>query len=229
MLVYTLQNLEETLANSAFLRGDCPSAEDSRVFKELSLPEQSIHPNLFGWYSFVQQFSDAVRAAWPASQVSAVTNPAGLQPVENDSFDDDLFGEDENAAEEAKIIAKTKVAGKKEEPAGKSSVVFDVKPVSTTVDLDGLAGKIFAEVRMDGLVFGKEYRKEKVAFTVSKLVIGCTILDTVETDGIIEKIMELKGEIQVEEEDEDGEGTGVVKTVNDVWVQSVDIVSFQRV
>ena len=45
---------------------------------------------------------------------------------------------------------------------------------------------------------------------------------------IIERISEISGEFQQEEEDDEGEGTGAFKTVDDVWVQSVDIANFQK-
>lgn len=216
------QNLEQTLSASAFLCGDAPSALDAKVFREFtSAPDRVAFPNLWGWFTFVLQFSESITASWP--DLSA--KPA----VEEDFGDDDLFADDPNAEEEAKKIIDGKAGDKKAAPVGKSTVVFDVKPVGSTIDLDELARRIFSEVVMDGLLWGEQYKKAPVAFGIFKLVIGCTILDTVETEVIIEKITEMTGDFQQEEENEDGDGTGVFVTVNDVWVQSVDIANFQKV
>jgi translation elongation factor EF-1beta len=217
------QKLEEILANSSFLAGDVPSAQDHKVHKELSAPNASTHPNLWGWFQFVSQFSEAVRLSWPD------LSPKEEEKKDDEDFgEDDLFADDPDAEEEAKKIADAKAAGKKAAPVGKSTVVFDVKPVSSTIDLDLLASRVFKEIVMEGLVWGTEYKKAPVAFGINKLVLGCTILDTVETEVIIEKITDISGEFQQEEEDEEGEGTGVFKTANDVWVQSVDIANFQK-
>ncbi|OMJ85092.1 hypothetical protein SteCoe_13681 [Stentor coeruleus] len=219
------KELETILSTSAFLCGDRPSAEDNKVFKLFaSAPDHTTYPNLWGWYTFVLQFTDAVKAHWP----DLTPKPVEKKPAEEE-FEDDLFADDPEAEEEAKKIADAKAADKKQAPVGKSNVVFDVKPVSSSVDLDVLAKRIFEEVALDGLIWGEQYKKAPVAFGIFKLVIGCTILDTVETEVIIEKITELSGELKVEDEDEDGEGLGTFATVEDAWVQSVDIANFQKI
>ena len=218
------QKLEEILANSAFLAGDVPSAQDHKAHKDLAAaPCGNTFPNLWGWFQFVAQFTEAVRLTWPD-----LTPKPEAKKVEEDFGDDDLFADDPDAEEEAKKIADAKGATKKAAPVGKSNVVFDVKPVSSTIDLDLLASRVFRDVTMEGLTWGEQYKKAPVAFGINKLVLGCTILDTVETEVIIERISEISGEFQQEEEDDEGEGTGAFKTVDDVWVQSVDIANFQK-
>ena len=220
------QSLEETLASSIFLHGDSPSALDNKVFREFSsAPDSVAFPNLWGWYTFVHQFNESIRALWP----DLTPKPVEAKAADEDWGDDDLFAEDPNAEEDAKKIADAKAGDKKAAPVGKSTVVFDVKPVSSTIDLDELARRIFSEVTMEGLLWGEQYKKAPVAFGIFKLIIGCTILDTVETEVIIEHIVDIKGDFQQEEEDDEGEGTGTFVTVNDVWVQSVDIANFQKV
>lgn len=222
------QKLEEILANSSYLHGDVPSAQDHKVHKDLhSAPCPATYPNLWGWYTFISQFSEAVRLSWPDLTPKAA-EPEKKEAADDD-FGDDLFADDPNAEEEAKKIADSKASNKKAAPVGKSNVVFDVKPVGSTIDLDQLAQKVFEQVTMEGLIWGKDYKKAPVAFGINKLVVGCTVLDTVETEVIIEKIMEISGEYSAEVEDEDGEGTGEFKTVDDVWVQSVDIANFQKI
>lgn len=223
------QKLEEILANSSYLHGDVPSAQDYKAHKDLhAAPCSTTYPNLWGWYTFISQFSEAVRLSWP-DLTPKPAEPEKKEAAADDDFGDDLFADDPNAEEEAKKIADSKAANKKAAPVGKSSVVFDVKPVGSTIDLDKLAEKVFAEVIMEGLIWGNDYKKAPVAFGINKLVVGCTVLDTVETEIIVEKIMEISGEYSAEVEDEDGEGTGEFKTVDDVWVQSVDIANFQKI
>lgn len=171
----------------------------------------------------MSQFTEAIRLSWPD-----LAPKAEVKKADEDLGDDDLFGDDPDAEEEAKKIAESKAGSKKAAPVGKSNVVFDVKPVSSTIDLDLLASRVFKDVVMEGLTWGTEYKKAPVAFGINKLVLGCTILDTVETEVIIEKISEISGEFQQEEEDDEGEGNGTFKTVDDVWVQSVDIANFQK-
>ena len=200
--------------------GDIPSALDNKVFREfISAPDSMAFPNVWGWYTFVHQFNESIRSLWP---------DLAPKPAEEDFGDDDLFAEDPNPEEDAKKIADAKAGDKKAAPVGKSTVVFDVKPVSSTINLDELARRIFSEVTMEGLLWGEQYKKAPVAFGIFKLIIACTILDTVETEVIIEHIVDIRGDFQQEIEDEDGEGIGIFITVSDVWVQSVDIASFQK-
>ena len=104
----------------------------------------------------------------------------------------DLFGSDDGDAEEMKRIAedqKSKAKKKKAPPVAKSIVLLDVKPWGPEENLDALAEKIFAEIKMDGLLWKTEFKKEPVAFGVWKLVIGCTVEDEkVSVDALIETI-----------------------------------------
>ena len=104
----------------------------------------------------------------------------------------DLFGSDDGDAEEMKRIAeeqKAKAKKKKAPPVAMSIVLLDVKPWGPEENLDALAEKIFAEIKMDGLLWKTEFKKEPVAFGVWKLVIGCTVEDEkVSVDALIETI-----------------------------------------
>lgn len=123
---------------------------------------------------------------------------------------DDLFGDDDDddgeaakkAAEAAKDAAKKK---KKKEVIAQSLVMFEVKPASDKTDLDKVAKTIF-EIKMDGLYWKTQYKKEPVAFGIYKLLIGVTVEDEkVSVDGLQEKIEEIKD------------------------VQSVDILAFNKI
>merc|ERR1712048_56564 len=74
------------------------------------------------------------------------------------------------------------------------------------VDLDKLAKEVIADVKMDGLEWKTEYKKEPVAFGVFKIVIGCVVEDEkVSVDDISEQIEGMED-----------------------YVQSVDIVAFNK-
>ena len=104
--------------------------------------------------------------------------------------EDDLFGDDDTPAPVAKPVAKPAAKPKKEKPAAKSIVVFDVKVYDTETDLDVLAKKIL-EREMEGLVWSKDIKKIEVAFGIFKLQMGCVIEDEkVLTDDIFEPIEE---------------------------------------
>lgn len=87
--------------------------------------------------------------------------------------------------------------GKKPPPIAKSLVLFEIKPWGPDEDLDALAKKVIAEVKMDGLLWKTEFKKEPVAFTVWKLIMGCTIEDDkVSTDDLIEQIEAFEDNVQ---------------------------------
>ena len=74
----------------------------------------------------------------------------------------------------------------------KSLVIFEVKPLDDTVDLDKVAERIMSEIQKEGLTWKTEYKKEPVAFGIFKLIIGVVIEDlkvSVDND-IVEKIEE---------------------------------------
>ena len=75
-------------------------------------------------------------------------------------------------------------------------MIFDVKPWDTETDLDALAKKILA-IEQDGLVWKTEYRKDPIAYGVSKLVVGCVLEDAkVSTDDLQEAIEAFEEEVQ---------------------------------
>ncbi|CAG9333996.1 unnamed protein product [Blepharisma stoltei] len=228
------QRLEEALQANLYLTGDHPTHTDAKVFGELSGTsfDKAAFPNLWAWFQFISQFAPEITQQWPApvqqapAHVEAAPEQKAAEGAEED--DVDLFADDPSVEEEAKKLAEEKAKGKKEEPVGRSTVVFDVKPTTSTVDLDALAARIINEVQFPGLKWGAEFKKQPVAFGIFKLMVGCVMEDTVETEAIVEQIMEMTGQMNVEEEDEEGNGTGVWNTVEDNLVQSVDIANFQK-
>lgn len=176
-----------------------------------------------------------------AAKVVEAPKPAPVAAAKADDCDD-LFGEeteeDKAAAAEAKKKAEAAKATKdKAKPAviAKSIIIWEIKPYSSQTDIDKLAKKILA-IKMDGLVWKTEYKKEPVAYGVFKLIIGAVVEDLkVSTDIVEETVQALeddepaaKEKIAAEEgadveEDEDEEEEG------NFLVQSMDIQSFNKI
>jgi len=113
---------------------------------------------------------------------------------------DDLFGsdDDEDAAAAAKAAAEAaKAKSKKVKPPEMSLIIFEVKPVDDTTDLDKLAQTIFA-LKRDGLIWKTgSYNKEPVAFGIFKLIIGMSLEDSkVSVDDVQEQIESLEDMVQ---------------------------------
>lgn len=87
---------------------------------------------------------------------------------------------------------------KKKAPViAKSLVILEVKPWGPENDLDKLGKKIIKEVKLDGLVWKTEFKKEPVAFGVFKIIIGCVIEDDkVPMDDVTEAIEAFEDDVQ---------------------------------
>ena len=214
--------IESQLAKALWLGGQQPSAADREAFEGMaSAPNPETHPSAFAWWLLVSKFTPAVRGSWGGAAAEAPKGKAEgkgkgkkeeKKPAKEEEDEmDDLFGsEDEEEAAAAKEAAmKAAEAGKKKKkapPVAKSVIVWDVKPWGPEVDLDELGKKIITEIKMDGLLWKTEFKKEPVAFGVYKICIGATVEDEkVSTDDIQEQIEAFEDH-----------------------VQSVDIVSFNK-
>merc|ERR1712166_730111 len=117
---------------------------------------------------------------------------------EEELDEDDLFGDDDEedvAAAKKALDDKAKEAAAKKaakpKPVAKSLVIFEVKPWGPETDLDALGAKILAEVKMEGLQWKTEFKKEPVAYGVFKIIIGCVVEDAkVSVDELVETIQE---------------------------------------
>merc|ERR1712118_305999 len=109
------------------------------------------HPSVFGWYRFISNFDDKVKATWPKAElkVAAPAKGAAQAPAKGG----------EKKKEKKRVIAM-------------SLVMLEVKPLDDQINLDDLAKRIFKEINQDGLFWKTEYKKEPVAFTIFKLIIG---------------------------------------------------------
>jgi elongation factor 1-beta len=212
--------IESFLSNNAYLSGGpLPGAQDSSVFFSLkAAPEAAKYPNFFHWYATLSMFNPAVVKTWGAAKKEQPAKggkpEAKKEAPKKEEEGDDLFGEEDEAtaaAEKARLEKKkqeeeAKKTKKKEVIIAKSIVIFDVKIIEEEQDLDALAKKIL-EIKMDGLLWKTEYKKVPVAYNIKKLQMGCIIEDDkVSTDDLFDQILAWEDE-----------------------VQSVDVVSFQKV
>jgi len=203
-----LNRVEKALKKNNFMHGSQLTSLDADALDSLKADEANIsplnHPRVFGWYAMVTKFSDAARAQWPI--VEAPATPAAAPKKAAAAADDDdmdLFGsddEDDGAAAAAAAAAKAKsLAAKKPKKVviAKSSVMFEVKPLDDTTDLDVLYKRIGAEIVMDGLVWGGDMKKVPVAYGIFKLIIVCVVEDDkVSVDDVVEKIEGLDDMVQ---------------------------------
>lgn len=114
-----------------------------------------------------------------------------------DPFADDDEGEDEQAARLQKIADAANKGKKKKVVIAKSLIIMEIKPWGPEIDLDKLAKEVIADVKMDGLEWKTEYKKEPVAFGVFKIVIGCVVEDAkVSVDDITEQIEGMEDYVQ---------------------------------
>ena len=89
-----------------------------------------------------------------------------------------------------RMKAKAAAAGKDKKKAviAKTLIVWEVKPWEAETNLDDMA-KLILAIKIDGLEWKTEYKKEPVAFGVFKLVIGAVVEDEkVSTDDVQERI-----------------------------------------
>jgi translation elongation factor EF-1beta len=124
-----------------------------------------------------------------------VTEKKKAKDEDEDEFDPFADGDEEDeaaAAAELKKKAEAAKKGKKPPPIAKSLIIWEVKPYDADTDLDKVAKDILENIKMDGLVWKTEFKKEPVAYGVFKILIGATIEDAkVSTDEVAEEIEEM--------------------------------------
>ena len=147
--------LEATLKNQQWVGGQTPTTADQEAFEAIkdSDLKPDTHPHLFAWFCLVSKFTDNIRKSWAAAAAGkggkgGAAKKGGKPAKKEEKADDDdmdLFGddneEDAKAAEEAKKKMKDQKEGKKKkkEVIAQSLVMFEVKPLDDTTDLDALA------------------------------------------------------------------------------------------
>jgi len=183
-----MSEYEAKLTKDQWLGGQQPGAADREALEALkSPPDVKEFPHTFAWWCLAVRFAPAVRASWTAAAAPKTAGkPAAAKkeekkPAAKEDDVDDLFGEeteeDKAAAAEAKKKAEAEKAKKvKAAPIAKSIIVWEVKPYSSDIDLDYLGQRILG-IKMDGLVWKSEFKKEPVAFGVFKIIIGAVVED----------------------------------------------------
>ncbi|ELP86498.1 elongation factor 1-beta, putative [Entamoeba invadens IP1] len=110
--------------------------------------------------------------------------------------DMDLFGgeltAEEKAAEEQRKAEKAKKV--KEEPKGRSQIVFEVKPWGEDTDMAAMEAAIRG-IQKEGLMWGAA-RLEPVVHTIKMLVIMMNVDDEVNTQEVQDEIEELEDYVQ---------------------------------
>jgi len=122
-------------------------------------------------------------------------DPNAEQQELDDEVEAPAVGEPEvKAAPKKEMTMKEKAkasAAKKKVKApviAKSSVMFEVKPLDDTTDLDVVYKRII-DIKLDGLVWGADMKKVPVAFGIFKLIVVCVVEDEkVSVDDVQEKI-----------------------------------------
>ena len=140
----------------------------------------------------------------PVQKVAPKASGKVEKPAEEDD-DMDLFGDDNEDEQAAAAEAKAKMAAAKTEKKkvkkaviAQSLVMFEVKPLDDTTNLDDLAKRILKDLQMDGAFWKKEYKKEPVAFGIYKLIVAVTIEDekvSVDND-LVERIEAMDDMVQ---------------------------------
>ena len=186
--------------------------DDITAFATLKcLPSPSTQKHAYRWAIHIA----ALTGKHIGAGASDATPAAAPTPVKkNDEMN--LFDEDEDEDEETRAATKARqermalakklkeekdaASGKtkkdKEKPVEKSLVVLEVKPWEADTDLKMVWGLI-KEFQQEGLTWGESYKLEPVAYGIMKLVMTCSIVDSlVLMDDITDKIESLEDYVQ---------------------------------
>ena len=166
-----LAELEKSLANNSFIKGDNPSLDDYTSFTKFIdakyIPDKDKYPSIWAWYSLMVLFEDDARKSW--------------KPINNKKQKGEKGNEN---------IVKKK-------PVDKSHVILEIKGLEQGQDLEALAKKIINTIKKDGLQWNTGYKLEEIAFGIKKLVIALLVEDDkCSVDEIIEELVSWEEEIQ---------------------------------
>lgn len=214
----SLAELEAVLAQTMFIGGNTPNAQDALTFEafENNAPDAAQYPGIAGWFYLVHYFA-AVREQWKKEEPKKEEKKVEKKAEKKEEDLDDMFGDDaqeDSEAEKAREARKKAAMDKKKQKDGKakpavvqkSIILLDIKVWEEDTDFDKLA-KTIQEMKMDGLDWKLEYKTPTIAFGMKKLVMGLVVEDDkVSVDDVIEKI-----------------------TAMEDIVQSVDIASFNKI
>ncbi|CAD8189659.1 unnamed protein product [Paramecium pentaurelia] len=213
MAHFTIENLaciNEYLANTNYLNGDLPGADDVRIFNALKgVPPKNQFPEIYFWYLLLNSFTPAIRAQWvtvasPKRQEQKKEKPKKQEPKKTVDEDIDLFGnnDDPEIEKKAKALAEQKqqegLAKKNNKNlVGKTIVIFEVKIFEATDQalLEQIAKRIKDTINPDGLVWGKDINYEEIAYGAKKIVMSMVIEDKIFTEDIFDQITAWEDEV----------------------------------
>jgi elongation factor 1-beta len=205
----------------SYVTGYALSEDDKKELKALTgIPSAATHPNVYRWAVHIVAltgiFVGQAAAAAPAPATAAAPAAAPAAPAAADDFDDMFGGDDDEDGETAAERAATKARKermelarklkeekdaaegkkKKAKEVEKSLVVLEVKPWEADTDLEAVWKEII-KYQQEGLTWGASFKLEPVAYGIKKLVLTCTIVDSlVVLDDITENIEAMEDYVQ---------------------------------
>jgi elongation factor 1-beta len=220
--------LDKFLEDKSYIEGFQPSQADVAVYQALSGAPSSALSNALRWYKHISSYAKDLQAlpgvkqhvdsygpataATAAATKAAPASKAAPAAAGDDDDDFELFGSDEEQAdEEADRVKAERLAAyeaKKSTKAviiAKSNIVLDVKPWDDETDMAKLE-ECVRSVQADGLLWGAS-KLVPLAYGIKKLQITCVVEDDkVGTDFLEEEI-----------------------TKYEDYIQSVDIAAFNKI
>eukprot|EP00286_Rhodomonas_abbreviata_P004375 CAMPEP_0181330296 /NCGR_PEP_ID=MMETSP1101-20121128/23816_1 /TAXON_ID=46948 /ORGANISM="Rhodomonas abbreviata, Strain Caron Lab Isolate" /LENGTH=233 /DNA_ID=CAMNT_0023439527 /DNA_START=33 /DNA_END=734 /DNA_ORIENTATION=+ len=218
----TTAALEKHLATRSYISGYSLTNDDNKELAALNgIPSAAAFPNVYRWASHIVALTgiscvaatgDAAPAAASTGAKKAAAADDDFDMFGDDDEDEELNDEGETKAEaaatkarQARMAAAAKLKAdkdakdgkvKKEKPAEKSLLVLDVKPWEADTDLETV-WKLIKEYKQEGLAWGENFKLEPVAYGIKKLVMTCSIVDSlVLVDDITDAIEALEDHVQ---------------------------------
>ncbi|KGB77540.1 elongation factor 1-beta [Cryptococcus deuterogattii 99/473] len=200
-----LKQLEQHLATRSYVDGFKPTTADVEIYKSLGSAPEATFPHCHRWYTHIASFADEF------DTLPAGTNPFSSAAAAEEDDEVDLFGsDDEEADEEAERIKAERIAkyneakeAKKQEKlaagktleVAKSVVTLQVKPWDDETDMQALEDGVRA-IEKDGLVWGAS-KLVPVGYGIKMLQINLVIEDAkISLDELQEEIAELEDYVQ---------------------------------
>ncbi|CAF1049480.1 unnamed protein product [Adineta steineri] len=211
--------LNNFLADKSYIEGYYPSQVDVVVFEAMKKVPSADLENAFRWYNHISSFDDAERQKFQGQhqsiehyerQDNQEKHESKLACVDT-AEDFDVFADDDDDEGEENEIRKQRLndynerKAKKPAPIAKSEIILDVKPWDDETNMEELENNV-RSIELDGLLWGAS-RLVPVGFGIRKLQITCIVEDDKVGMDILEERI----------------------TAFEEFVQSVDIVSFQRI
>jgi elongation factor 1-beta len=207
-----LKALDKFLEDKSYIEGFQPSQADVAVYQALSGAPSADLVNALRWYKHIGSYAKDLQALpgvkqhvdsyGPATAATATSTKAAPAAGGGDDDDFELFGsDDEQADEEADRVKAERLAAYEAKKStktaiiAKSNIVLDVKPWDDETDMNKLE-ECVRSVQCDGLLWGAS-KFVPLAYGIKKLQITCVVEDDkVGTDYLEEEITKFEDYIQ---------------------------------